>query len=370
LLFPDGARRNGWLDWLSPVVDLTPGLPGYFSAPRTLHWDALLWVTATAASVGAATWLAARLRLRDTTRATVYVVAVCAGAVVAIGVTWARSSASPVSPTASQLTFLAHVRDRGVSRVLDVRRAAWMGADDALTRLEIGSDRRPPGAEDSSLRVAGVPPGRFLLQTPSGGRAGQRLSIWIGRSAAALDVWAREGAGVPGLWEVTLPAGARVLAVRPGPAGHAPAPRVTLRPIAMLPPPANAVDPAEVAIRGARYGDVFVFSFEDNVWLEDAGVWIGGGRTARLALGAPAGRSSVAVTVRAGPPGARVTLDGPGLAVTRVLGAHESMPVDLPVDARTRTSWITVRTDRAFRPADYETGSLDRRLLGCSLSFR
>jgi hypothetical protein len=113
-----------------------------------------------------------------------------------------------------------------------------------------------------------------------------------------------------------------------------------------------------------------VFSFEDTVWLEDAGVWTGGGRTARLALGAPAGRSSVAVTVRAGPPGARVTLDGPSLAVTRVLGGQESMTVDLPVDARSRASWITVRTDRAFRPADYDTASRDRRLLGCSLTFK
>jgi hypothetical protein len=172
------------------------------------------------------------------------------------------------------------------------------------------------------------------------------------------------------VWEFALPAGARVLLVRPEPAGRVPAPRVTLRPVAMLPPPANAVDPSEVAIRGARYGDVTVFAFEDAVWLEEGGVWIGGGRATRLALGAPAGRSSVAATVRAGPPGARVTVDGPGLAVTRPLGPLESMTVDLPVDARTRASWVTVRTDRGFRPSDHEPGSLDRRLLGCSLTVR
>jgi len=46
------------------------------------------------------------------------------------------------------------------------------------------------------------------------------------------------------------------------------------------------------------------------------------------------------------------------------------MAVDVPVAARSRMAWITVRTDRGFRPSEVDPGSRDRRFLGCSLSFR
>jgi hypothetical protein len=177
LLFPDSAGRNLWLDRLSPIVDLTPGLPGYFSAPRSLAWDAVIWVVAIAASLGIARWLSTRVPLRPTAQATVYVAAASLGAMGAVEVLWARSHAAVIAPTASQLSVLAHVRDRAVRRVFDVGRAAWVDADDALARLGIGSDRLPPRAEALSLQVAGVVPGRYLLQTDPRVRSGQRLTF-------------------------------------------------------------------------------------------------------------------------------------------------------------------------------------------------
>jgi hypothetical protein len=140
--------------------------------------------------------------------------------------------------------------------------------------------------------------------------------------------------------------------------------------MAVFLPPANIVDADEVAIRGTRYGDLRVFAFEDNVWLEPQGVWVGAGRAGRLVVSTPEGRSRVTVTARAGPPGARVTIDGPGVALERLLGPLESLTLGLPVDALSRASWITVRTDRGFRPADYAPASRDRRFLGCSLTFQ
>jgi hypothetical protein len=86
-------------------------------------------------------------------------------------------------------------------------------------------------------------------------------------------------------------------------------------------------------------------------------------------LSVPAGQSAVSVTIRAGPPGARVHVNGPGLADNRLLGSLESMTVAVPADAHSRASWITVRTDRGFRPSDIESGSRDRRFLGCWLAF-
>jgi hypothetical protein len=370
LLFPDGARRNQWLDWLSPVVDLTPGLPDYFSSPGTLVFDALVWVAAIAASMRAGRWMANRLTLPDTTRATVYVAAVCVGMCGAIEVLWTRAPRAAIAPTGSQLNVIAQLRDHGERRVLDVSRAAWLSGGDALARLEIGSDRPAPRSEALSLQVQGVPPGRYLVETAREGHDLRRLSLWIGRSDAALEEWPLGRAGGMRTRELLLPAGAATLVVRAEPAAPVPAPRVVLRPLGLFSPPGNAIDARELARRAASYGDLDVFAFGDDVWLEPHGVWIGGARAGRLVLSVPGGRSSVPLLIRAGPPGARVQVDGPGLVQSRLLGPLESMAVDVPVAARSRMTWITVRTDRGFRPSEVDPGSRDRRLLGCSLSFR
>jgi hypothetical protein len=370
LLFPDGARRNHWLDWLSPVADLTPGLPDYFSSPGTLVFDALVWVAAIAASMRAGRWMANRLTLPDTTRATVYVAAVCVGMCGAIEVLWTRAPRAAIAPTGSQLNVIAQLRDHGERRVLDVSRAAWLSGGDALARLEIGSDRPAPRSEALSLQVQGVPPGRYLVETAREGHDLRRLSLWIGRSDAALEEWPLGRAGGMRTRELLLPAGAATLVVRAEPAAPVPAPRVVLRPLGLFSPPGNAIDARELARRAASYGDLDVFAFGDDVWLEPHGVWIGGARAGRLVLSVPGGRSSVPLLIRAGPPGARVQVDGPGLVQSRLLGPLESMAVDVPVAARSRMTWITVRTDRGFRPSEVDPGSRDRRLLGCSLSFR
>jgi hypothetical protein len=221
-----------------------------------------------------------------------------------------------------------------------------------------------------SLEVHGVPPGRYLAEPAPAGLVGQRLSLWIGRSDAPLEEWPLDQAGRPRTRELTLPAGATAVIARAHPAEPAPPPRVVLRPLHLFPPPGNANESSEVARRAASYGGLHVFAFEDDVWLEPQGVWIGGARAGRLVLSAPDGRSSIGLTIRAGPPGARVRVEGPGLSSTRLLGPLESMAVEVPVDAHLRASWITVRTDRGFRPSDVDPGSRDRRLLGCSLSFQ
>ncbi len=214
LLLPDSGNRNQWLDWLSPVVDLTPGLPGYFSAPGSLPSDALIWIVAMAVSLGVGRWVVLRLRWRETAQATACVAAACVGAMVAIDVLWARSAAVRIAPAASQLGLLVRVRDHGVTRVRDVSHAAWLDVGDALARLRIGSDRLPSRAEDPGLKVSGVPPGRFLVETRPGDLPGPRVALWIGRSSTPLEEWPSGQAGSPGTWELTLPAGASAVVAR------------------------------------------------------------------------------------------------------------------------------------------------------------
>lgn len=370
LLLPDSENRNKWLDWLSPVVDLTPGLPGYFSAPVSLPSDALVWMVVMAVSLGVGRWVVLRIRWRETAQATACVAAAYVGAMGAIEVLWARSQAVTIAPAASQLGLLTRARDHGVTRVLDVSRAAWLDVGDALARLRIGSDRLPSRAENPGLQVSGVPPGRFLVETSPRDLPRPRLALWIGRSSDPLEEWPRGQAGRPATWELTLPAGAAVVTARAASARSERVPSVSLRPMTLFAPPGNVVDSTEVARRGARYGDIHVFAFEDHVWLEPQGVWVAGGRAGRLVLSAPNGQPAFSVTVRAGPPGAHVRIDGPGLAVARLLGSLESMTVGVPADARSRASWITVRTDRGFWQSDVEPGSRDRRFLGCWVTFQ
>jgi hypothetical protein len=102
----DGAAR--WLLWISPLVNLTTGLPSLFqNAPPIVLGQSLIW-----AFVIAATWwmsvFAARRGLTSEIVALVAGSTAATGGMIALTIVWRTNHAPPLTPTAGNVALLRH----------------------------------------------------------------------------------------------------------------------------------------------------------------------------------------------------------------------------------------------------------------------
>ena len=122
----------------------------------------------------------------------------------------------------------------------------------------------------------------------------------------------------------------------------------------------HAIEPA-----GGR-SDAYIIYADGDTYPEGGVFWTRGARAGTVFV-APAGASTLTLTLHVGPVGGpvRVTVDGNDRSVTMSPG--QTRDVDVPLPPGARLIPILVQASGEFRPSDHEPGSTDRRWLGCQV---
>jgi hypothetical protein len=246
----DGAAR--WLLWISPLVNLTTGLPSLFqNSPPVVLEQALVWILAITATCGVSV-LAARRDLTSQMVALVAGMTAAAGGMIALTIVWRTNHATPLTPTRGNIALLRQydpaqrriaVRYPPFTRIpqADVPPSLTI-ATDALERDHVKryggalvflldgtaymepSGAWVPGKDDAMFLIepdAGTPIRLFLRNTPVQNRVTLVSGEWrqemvlAPREERAIDLPAE--AGRPrAVLHVTSAAGARPADADPG----------------------------------------------------------------------------------------------------------------------------------------------------------
>jgi hypothetical protein len=118
------------------------------------------------------------------------------------------------------------------------------------------------------------------------------------------------------------------------------------------------------AIEG-RPGALIVYADADT--FPENGVFWTQGTSAGTILVAPAGASTLVLTLHVGPAAGTVRLAVDGQDRSLPLARDETRQLEIPLSPAARLVPIVVQAPGSFRPSDHEPGSTDRRWLGCQV---
>ena len=362
----DGASRL--FLWLSPLVDVTTGLPSLFqTGPRMALVHAGTWLAAIAATAIVGVIVASRGATTVMVGVSMSVGAAVAG-MLALTVSWHGNRAAPVTPTTGMVRLLQGIdADSGQIGVgfAPVRR---LTRRDVLGQLVLSEFR--PGArapEDEALYFPNPPAGTYVIeaQIPIGGAG--RVDVTLDRRFG--PAWSWDLSGVSGAWraEFHLPVSAAAVAIDVDRAHRAAIERMTLRPVDLVGSghQLSAGRPDHVA----RYGPALVFLMGGHAYVEPAGTWVAGGESGEFVIQPDAGQP-LRLFLRNPPVENQVTLEGDGWRQELAMRPGEERFVDVPLPTGHLAARVRVTAAHGARPVDFERGSTDTRLLGCWLETR
>jgi hypothetical protein len=127
----------------------------------------------------------------------------------------------------------------------------------------------------------------------------------------------------------------------------------------------TAVDIHAIEPVGDRPGAYVVYA-DGNTYPEGGVFWTRGTEAGKVFV-VPAGASTLALTLHAGPGGGamRVLVDGHDRGLT--LSPNQTQTIEILLSRSTSIVPVVVKAPRRFRPADHEPGSTDQRWLGCQV---
>jgi hypothetical protein len=157
-----------------------------------------------------------------------------------------------------------------------------------------------------------------------------------------------------------LPVDVRAINVRADEGARDQLEAVTLRPLAR----AGTQLSGDFARRAVRYGGSVFYFLDDRAFPEPSGFWVGGARDTFVALRADQARSAITVTLRNGAAHNRVQLESGGWRGDVGFGPGEERRVEVPLDPRTGSALVRLRSESGFRPTDVDGRSRDTRYLG------
>jgi hypothetical protein len=347
------------LDWLSPTVDLTLGLP-------SVHRDgaagalpgAAAWMATTALTLALATWLARR-RPRGAPAAVAFVFAVPLAATAALPLNWAGRDRAAVKSPASQMAFADRLAAASDGVALELSPTRVLDRQGVLQRLTLASGfpgHRGPGVS-ALLQLGEVPAGDYDVLAEGRTRLDGTVTVRLGQHDLPLDVWSLQErtAGFSGL-VLRLPVRAHSIAITGDEAARASVRRMMLRPRTLDPPGRPK------ALRAARLGPNAVYALDDEAFLEPGALWVRGERTARLVV-QPDGVVGAVIRLHAGPVPNRVTVASAGWREEVTLAPQESRDLTLPA-AAVAPAVLEVHSATGFRPSEHGEESRDVRWLG------
>ena len=361
----DGASRL--LLWMSPLVDLTTGLPSFFQhTPVTALGHAVVWVLAGAFTVSVTT-LVARRSVSTDAIAVVMGLAAAASSMINLTIVWRLNHTMPLTPSTASLALLRRAEPEG--RDLAVRYSPLRPVllADLVSSLILADVKSATRKSDEPLLTLPLPPAAtyvieaFIRQTGAG-RLAVRLDSQLG------PTWTWDLSDVRGFWSqaVTLPVPTNGLLVEGDAAARHAIDRISIRALRVLGARERLGD--VVAAHVARYGPAVVFLMAGRAYMEAAGTWIGGAATADFVIEPDPG-TRVQLFVRNAAVENRVTLVSGTWRTELTLMPHEERMVLIPTGAGAATP-LRVTTRAGARPADVDPSSDDVRLLGCWIETR
>jgi hypothetical protein len=358
--FRDGSSRL--LTWLSPLVNITTGLPSVFqTTPASALIHALVWIAAIAVTAAIGMFVERRGATRTSVAVALGFSAVTA-ATVALTIVWRDhgTDASRVTPATGAMAFLRRFDpDSGQFAVRDkpARRVRMRDVPANVTLVEDLGDA--PLQKEPRAALFHLPAGVYAIETLPGGSAATALLATVDGEFGPQWKWIASGTSLQAL---RLPVPTPALAIE-----AAGARRLVVRPISIAGSNHRLADTEPM--HAARYGPAVVFLMRGQAFMEPGGTWIEGGRSADFVVSPDAG-GVVNVFVRNPPVANLVTLEGDGWREFLVLAPGEERQVTLPVTDPSGAMRLRVTAARGARPAEFERGSTDTRFLGCWIETR
>ena len=358
-------NRDGYdllLDWLSRAVNLPLAFPAVHRKGGVLALVlASIWLAAGLVALSVLTAIMSKRRSRGAQWALTGAVGV-AVSTVAIDASWRVGLSVEETPQSSKIAFVRRWRPDMRSLAIELPGLHRLQTRTLLSKIDLSTSRRAREAvpDPALLTVAWLPAGDYQLIADGDRELSGTLTVSVGQTSRPMDTWRLDGlAGGDRVTDVSLPALAHSLVVRGDDAARRTISRLWLRPLAIRP----SVDAyGEYIIRATRYEHVRLFELDDDAYLEPTGLWTRGNATARLAITSDLER--VPIELRAGPVATTVRMViGEWTSETGLVpGQHRR--IEIPGNGV-----LTIRTNGAFRPVDYDPATRDARALGVRVEF-
>jgi hypothetical protein len=360
----DGASRL--LLWLSPVVNLTTGVPSLFqNTPAVAVAHAIVWLLAVAMVAG----VAGRLP-RDVRPVTVVLVSgACSGifAMLALSVVWRSNGVVPTTPGLASAALRQQFAP-GNTGQFGVRYAPFRVLAPADVVLAATREQWTPAASPVTAPFVFLPyplAGTYeltaLITRPGAGRLGVILDREFGTA------WSWQLPEAPGEWRqtFTLPTPATGVLIDADPATRRVVGRLSVRALHLL---ENGELSGRRPEHAVRYGQSLVMVLGGHVYVEPTGLWVEGRGEAELVIQPDPG-NGIRLFLRNSPVDNRVRLESAGWREDVTLRPREERLFDVPVDPETGAARLRVSCASGARPSELEQSD-DTRLLGCWLETR
>jgi len=352
-----------WLEWLSPVANLSRVWPSFFwdlpasndDPNRAFVFHALVVVLA-----AALLWALVYVMFRRREKPLELRFAATIWAIVAITVispiSWAVTGARPLDPAPAQLEVLrAAGNDRRVVSI-DAGRASRLRSFSG--RLTMVPQERGEKHQPAWWSWPNVPAGRYTLRVRSTSAFPIQLRLMIARSAPWREF------NVPGAGEFTfpflIPSSVDALWI-----DGEPRPGVRVELVAE----ATMKDPGIPIKSAVQYDAAGVLFLDDMVSAEPAGFWVRGESDAEFIV-LPAVRSgSIGLVVHNGPVPNQVSVESGTFQRMLVMAPDQEQTLDIPAGAGDGTK-IRIGSGSGFVPSDKNPENADHRSLGVWIQIR
>ena len=363
----DGASRL--LTWLSPLVNITTGLPSVFQTEPSAVWlHGAVWIAAIALTALVGLFMERR-------GATPPAVAVALGfsaivtATVALSIVWrdhagtAGTLVAPLTPATGTVAFLQRYDpDSGqiAVRYGPLRRARLRDVLKDLTLADAMPDARPP--TDPLVALFHLPAGAYAIEATAAGASAGPLTVTLDTDRG--PAWSWNPGDSTGVWrrEIRLPIPVPALVVKASGSRH-----LVVRPVSIV--GSNHRLRNEEPLQVVRYGPALVFLMGGRAYVERQGTWVAGGSSADFVV-SPDDGVRVRLFVRNPPVENQITLESDTWREQLVFKPGEERTLTLPVSTDTGAAWIRVSAAHGARPTQFEPGSTDTRFLGCWIETR
>jgi hypothetical protein len=361
--FRDGSSRL--FTWLSPLVNITTGLPSVFqTTPSAALLHGLVWIAAIAATAAIGVFVERRGGTRTSVAVALGFSAIVS-ATVALTIVWRDHdpAVARVTPATGAMALLRRYDpDSGQFAVRD-QPLGRLRMRDILANVTLADTARDPESRDEpAVSLFDLPAGTYAIDGTGGGSGSGLVTAtidddfgpqWSWRVGDSPDTWQRE---------IRLPVPARVLAISASGARH-----LTVRPTHIAGSSHQLAN--SKATRIARYGSAVVFLMGGHAFMERGGTWVEGGRSADFVISPDEG-GLVKVFVRNPPVANLVTLEGDGWREVLTLSPGEERIVTRQVAAESGGMRLRATAAHGARPTEFERGSTDTRFLGCWIETR
>jgi hypothetical protein len=367
LLFNSRDGSSRLLLWMSPVVNVTAGLPSLFRTepPRALA-DAAVWLTAIAILAGAGRRLDRRA-VSAPALATVLALLAVVVSSAAISIVWRMNAARPLTAGTGGLALLhAYDPDAGqiAFRYAPLRRLPL--ADVPPTIALVNTTAHERGPDEPLIRASHLPAGTYDIEGRFARPTDGRLTVTVDPQLGPTYTWNVHSAG--GRWRqsLSLPVSARELLVDGDDSTRTALQDVSIRATSITGSLHRLA--AGESRHAVRYGTAVVFLMSGAAYVEPGGTWIVGGQEAEFVI-APDPGSGIKLFLRNAPVKNQVTLESGRWRQVLALEPREERLLELPVDPGSVGARLRVACSSGARPADIDKSD-DTRLLGCWIETR